>query len=87
MGREKEPNATKQDTGNSRACIICRDKMITLNRMFIGLILNTDEWRLWRIQLRAVLPCVKGCQCMHQEVVTSELSQAYPEHTLEDRLE
>ena len=53
----------------------------------MGIILNTDVWKLWRRQLHVGLPGAKGCPCMHQEVVTSELSQASPEYTFEDRLE
>ena len=39
------------------------------------------------MQIHVSLPDAAGFLCMHQEVVTFERSQAYPEDTFEDRFE
>ena len=36
------------------------------------------------MQLQVGLPRAKVCPCTHQEAVTSERSQAYPEYTIEE---
>ena len=76
-------NKEKRQTRRMRAYTAAETSHI--HQKYIGIVLDSDVWILWRVLIHVSFPGAMGCLCLHQEVVTFERSQAYPEYTLDDR--
>ena len=91
VGASGSPTACHEDFGDDGVSVACVHilslNQVTFNRKFIGTVLDSDVWKLWRVQIHVSFPGAMGRLCMHQEVVTFERPQTYSRYTLDDRFE
>ena len=84
----EEGRSAKRRNAYSVACMhTLSPNQDTPNRKFTGIVLDSDEWNLWRVQIHVSFPGAVGCPCVHQKVVTFQRSEAYPECALDDKFE